>query len=103
MHNEKEISLETSFEVVQKVLSTIEVNSRVVENQRFLRLNLVEIAFRPTFWTASKGNADSLSVELVSKNSPKSLRAERSNLFLAYVLADDQGGDCFVAERRSSQ
>jgi hypothetical protein len=42
-----------SREAVQKVLPTRWVSSRVVANRRFLKLNQVEMTFRPTFWTAS--------------------------------------------------
>ena len=47
-----------ALEAVQKVLSTDSAASRVDENRRFLNLNMGEIAFRPTFWTASQSKGD---------------------------------------------
>jgi hypothetical protein len=41
-------------EAVQKVLSTDSVASRVDEYRGNLNLNAGEMAFRPTFWTASE-------------------------------------------------
>jgi len=41
-------------EAVQKVLSTDSVASRIDKYRRNMNLNVGEMAFRPTFWTASK-------------------------------------------------
>ena len=42
-----------AFEAVQKVLSTLTATSGNLIYRRFSKLYVVEMAFRPTFWTAS--------------------------------------------------
>jgi hypothetical protein len=42
-----------SGEAVQKVPSTLAATSGNLKYEKFLELNVVEMAFRPTFWTAS--------------------------------------------------